>query len=315
MSDESEPLATSAREVAVGVDGTPSGDTALEWANMFAERTAAALRIVSVVDVGIAGAISPAYADARARAVSSVLEHAHASSLVPAVTVSREFGRVVPGLIAQSRNAAAVVIGTDKTGVIAGLIHGTVPLKLAGTTEVPLIVVPTTWQRSGGPIVIAVDESTDDRAIRFAADTAVAFGEHLVLVHVWGVAPLVLADPEQLRRLTAELEATARRVLDSVEARLSTTHPRLAMTKVLVDGEPSLAVVEAVRSTPGAQLIVIGTRRLGPVGSLLLGSVGHDLLMNMPCPVAVVPPTHVRSTHLPPTHLPPIHTPQTDKEN
>lgn len=295
----------SLNEVVVGVDGTPAGDAALEWANTFAERTAAALRIVAVVDLGIPGVLSPEYTDAHTRAVDAVLEHARSSSRARGVTVTRDFGRVVPELIAQSKNASVLVIGTDKSGVIAGLIHGTIPLKVANATEVPLVVVPTTWARSSGPIMLGVDEATDAGAIRFAADTALAFGEPLVLVHVWGVAPLVLADPEQFRRLTAELEATARLVLDAVEAQLAKTHPTLTVTKVLVEGDPPLAVVTAVRSTPNAQLVVVGTRRLGPFGSLLLGSVGHDLLMNMPCPVAVVPPTADA----------PARTPHTDKEN
>lgn len=279
----------SLNEVVVGVDGTPAGDTALAWANMYAERTGTTLRIVAVVDLGIAGVVSPEYTEAQSGAISAVLEHARSSSRVPGVSVTREFGRVVPELISQSRNASALVIGTDKTGVIAGVIHGTIPLKVASATTVPLVVVSATWAPSSGPIVLGVDDSTDAGATRFAADVALAFGAPLVLVHVWGVAPLVLADPEQLRRLTAELETTARLVLDTVAAQLATTHPTLTVTKVLVEGDPPLAVVKTARDTPGAQLVVVGTRRLGALGSLLLGSVGHDLLMNMPCPVAIVP--------------------------
>lgn len=55
-----------------------------------------------------------------------------------------------------------------------------------------------------------------------------------------------------------------------------------------VGARPAHEVVEAARDVD-ADLIVVGSRGLGAIGGLLLGSVAHRLLHIAPCPVLVVP--------------------------
>jgi nucleotide-binding universal stress UspA family protein len=50
-------------------------------------------------------------------------------------------------------------------------------------------------------------------------------------------------------------------------------------------------IVADAAKDAGADVIVVGTRGLGPVAGLLLGSVTHRLLQVAPCPVLVVPPS------------------------
>ncbi|MBK4346965.1 universal stress protein [Lacisediminihabitans changchengi] len=278
-------------EIVVGIDGTVASASALTWARMIADRLSARLVVVGVVDVDIASVMSAEYTEAHARAVESLLDDAKAATTGTVVETRRAFGRVVSELVAQAKDASVLVVGSDKTGVISGIIHGTIPLKVADSTESPLVVVPAAWKESLGPIVVGVDDTTDNAAITFAAEMARALTTDLLLVNVWGVAPLVFADPLQLKRLTAELRAAGRLVLDTVHAELANSHPSVVVTKQLVEGDPSVGVLTTVRATAGTRLVVVGTRRLSPLSSLLLGSVGHDLLMNMPCPVAIVPPT------------------------
>jgi nucleotide-binding universal stress UspA family protein len=49
-------------------------------------------------------------------------------------------------------------------------------------------------------------------------------------------------------------------------------------------------VIADIAKERGADLIVAGTRGLGPVSRLLIGSVTHCLVQIAPCPVLVIPP-------------------------
>ncbi len=53
-------------------------------------------------------------------------------------------------------------------------------------------------------------------------------------------------------------------------------------------GQSAHAVAEFAREHD-ADVIVVGTRGLGPVHGLLVGSVTHRLLHTAPCPVLAVP--------------------------
>lgn len=49
------------------------------------------------------------------------------------------------------------------------------------------------------------------------------------------------------------------------------------------------ALDEALPETRDTELVVIGTHHSHALGEWMLGSVGHDLAMHLPCPVAIVP--------------------------
>jgi nucleotide-binding universal stress UspA family protein len=58
------------------------------------------------------------------------------------------------------------------------------------------------------------------------------------------------------------------------------------VTTEIVDGDPAESLVEHAANT-FADLIVVGNRGLGPVGSAVLGSVSAHLIDHAPCPVLV----------------------------
>jgi nucleotide-binding universal stress UspA family protein len=58
------------------------------------------------------------------------------------------------------------------------------------------------------------------------------------------------------------------------------------VTGQLVQGAAAPALVAAAAT---AALLVVGTHGRGAVAGLILGSVSHDVLLNMPCPVIVIP--------------------------
>jgi nucleotide-binding universal stress UspA family protein len=85
-------------------------------------------------------------------------------------------------------------------------------------------------------------------------------------------------------------EAKLQRVLDDAIADLTMTVPQeVPITTELARENPALALVD--RSL-GAELLVVGCRGRGRVASYVLGSVSHDVLLNITSPVIVVPGEH-----------------------
>lgn len=58
--------------------------------------------------------------------------------------------------------------------------------------------------------------------------------------------------------------------------------------KQFVRGNDAVTEIEALISSRNIDLVIIGLRKRTAVGKLLLGSVAHDILMSVPCPVLAV---------------------------
>jgi nucleotide-binding universal stress UspA family protein len=140
-----------------------------------------------------------------------------------------------------------------------------------------------------GRIVVGIDASEgSELALNWALDEALArdAAVHLICCHT---RPLLLgwegANVADLQELASAARRTASDALVSALDRARGTAPTVPVTGETVEGRP--AVVLAERSA-GAQLIVLGSRRLKAVGSVLLGSVGTAVTARAQCPVVVV---------------------------
>ena len=140
-----------------------------------------------------------------------------------------------------------------------------------------------------GPILVGIDASEgSELALNWALDEAVARDApvHLLCCHT---RPLTLgwegANVADLQELAAAARRTASEVLVSALDRARGTAPTVTVTGETVEARP--AAVLAERSAD-AQLIVLGSRRLKAVGSVLLGSVGAAVTARALCPVVVV---------------------------
>ncbi len=73
--------------------------------------------------------------------------------------------------------------------------------------------------------------------------------------------------------------------LESAQAQVRAAAPEIEVTTEVVDARP----VELLTSrASGAELVVLGSRGLGGVSGLLLGSVAVGLASHAPCPVVIV---------------------------
>jgi nucleotide-binding universal stress UspA family protein len=136
-------------------------------------------------------------------------------------------------------------------------------------------------------LLVAVDGSPSSQlALEQAGDLATA--EHVESLTLLAVTPPVSSfvalageDPE---RLQAEARAEATRRIDAIaESRPGGMEPEV----VTLDGDPGRAIIEQAQRGDN-DLIVMGSRGHGPIGSLVLGSVSTYVLQHSPIAVLVI---------------------------
>ena len=273
--------------IVVAIDGGAASDAALSWAIDWAKRTSLNLDVCAVADRSWSPEKAEHFRPTYQRILEKALDRVAASAPSIHVTSTLRHGHPAGALVNASRAASLLVVGTNKTGALSGLVHGTLPLKLAAEVVSPLVVVPTNWEGSQGRVVVGVDGDTDPNALDFAAEATRRLGTELLLVHAWDVPSPVVTDFLGHGDLYGDMERGNSHLLDSVFRQVERSNPGLKMSKQLIYGNPSVVFGQAAE---GAALAVVGTHHRHAIAGMLLGSVGHDLLMNMPSPVAIVPP-------------------------
>jgi nucleotide-binding universal stress UspA family protein len=137
-------------------------------------------------------------------------------------------------------------------------------------------------------IVLALDGSPEsEHSLSVAEELARAVGAAITVVHVreMMLAPVVGGVPRRIDE--DELEQRVRGdVARLVDAGIETDLQIIASTYA---GGPAHEIVEVARQVD-AGLIISGTRGLGLVKGLLVGSVAHRLPYIASCPVLIVPP-------------------------
>lgn len=136
--------------------------------------------------------------------------------------------------------------------------------------------------RTVGPVVVGIDDSETARvAARRAAELAASLDTDLeVVIAVPSAAPRVMTVGSDEFEL--DTHADGKSIVQSVV--LGLEHDRVISS--VSEGDPALVLVRTAE-TVGAQLIVVGNRRVQGV-SRVLGSVASDVLRRAPCDVVVV---------------------------
>lgn len=131
------------------------------------------------------------------------------------------------------------------------------------------------------PVVVGIQDE-QPLALRFAADTAAAWGVGLRVVHC--VDPVLVGDPSTLSDGVRPVPGEG--ILDYARGVITGTLPESAVDYVLsVRGAYGELFDEAER----ASLIVVGTDPAGPLRRLFGGRVTEHLVKKADVPVAVVP--------------------------
>lgn len=151
-----------------------------------------------------------------------------------------------------------------------------------------------------GAVVVGIDGSeSSDRALRWAAEEAALEGRPLVVAHAapppsaTGSAWLMSVGVDQ-HQIHQQLVDESRILLGHAEEKALAAHPGLEVHQAIRLCDPREALLELAKD---AHLLVVGSRGLGPVRSLLLGSVSLALAKHSPAPVVVT--RHLDETHTP----------------
>lgn len=155
-------------------------------------------------------------------------------------------------------------------------------MSVASSAEAQSITLPTVQVRT---IVAAIDGSAHSpKVVAYAAHLARQFGAKVYLVHAYPPIPSVLGDEQFYRLAGAEV--------DRSQAMLAPFADAMRRAGVDVDTEvlegPAPRAILAVAEARKADLIVIGSRGLGAIRGLLLGSVSERVVRMASCPVLVV---------------------------
>jgi nucleotide-binding universal stress UspA family protein len=191
-------------------------------------------------------------------------------------------GHATAVLAANSLRAELIVVGHRGSGGFAGLLAGSVAVQIASHAHCPVIVVRAVPPAEDAPVIVGVDGSAGARvAARFAFETAEQRCAPLLVMCAW---PAGQAWPEWANASDPALPTP-----EPVAVSLGEYPDRYPDVKYKVEMVRAVSPAAAlVSASTGAGLVVVGSRGLGGLRGLLLGSVGRTLIDHALCPVAVV---------------------------
>ncbi|WP_127361468.1 universal stress protein [Actinacidiphila soli] len=286
--------------VVVGVDGSDPAVRALDRAADEAQRRETTLQIVlglpwpEPAEVGFgldADRDRPPAEAARTllRLAAMLVADRH-----PGLPVTLELSAepAAAALVRCGRTAALTVVGTRGRGGFAGLLLGSVGLRVAAHAHSPLLVVrgEDAAARRGllhDKVLLGLADEEDAEAARFAFEEAVRRSARLRVLHTWTHPHLHLGESsvaaqQDLATQTRQHKELARYSVSGLIDRF----PQVAVRVDSVSGAPARALVEA---SSAADVVVIGAhRRDGGLG-MRLGPVAHAVLHYAHCPVVLVP--------------------------
>ncbi|GAB2489678.1 universal stress protein [Streptosporangium sandarakinum] len=279
--------------VVVGTDGSSPSQAAVGWAADDAVRRGAVLRVVHAcegMDYDLPVFSESQYGAAVSEQCRRVLADAVdlARDRVPGLEVEErlEGGPAAEVLRRASGDAAQLVLGQRGRGGFRELLLGSVPQRLAGRVAVPVVVVQGETERGSGEVAVGFDGSPPSQAaLEYAFEEAARRGARVRAVHAWEapvMGPYTMVYTPLLEEVSAGAEKTAERALAPWLER----YPHVPVIRSVVCEHPVVALREASET---ADLLVVGSRGLGRLGSAVLGSVGHGALHHARCPVVVVP--------------------------
>ena len=286
---------TTARPVVVGVDGSEGSRVALAWAVDEATRRRLPLTALCAWQSDYApDTVAPLFStiEENCRSILGAAT-AEARELSPEIDIhtSTVHAQAASALIAESRHADTVVVGSRGLGAVKEAIVGSTSMQLAAYASCPVVVLRENPGRvdPNRRVVVGVDGSdlsVEATGYAFAQASDRELG--LTVLHAWDAA--FFTSTVALSALVEtwdDLEAEQETITSAAIAEWVAKYPHVDVRTDVVQGRPSDILVGA---SDGAEMVVVGSRGRGGFRGLLLGSVSRSVIHRARCPVAVIRP-------------------------
>ena len=102
-----------------------------------------------------------------------------------------------------------------------------------------------------------------------------------------GLGRTPISTVEDYVRYQDQLKEVYKNVLKTAEKKVEETHPDLKVETLLKEGKPSTIIVETAESN-NVDLIVIGSRGLGGISGLILGSTSRRVVDSCTKPILII---------------------------
>lgn len=258
----------------VGYDGSPTSGKALQWAVAHSAH----------LDVPLVVALAE-----NVKLDESGLDNED-------VQIRHVTGKAAPALleIVADVDACLLVLGRRGRGGLASFLLGSVSDECASKASCPVVV---TGKHSfegltESTVVVGVDGSADaDDALAWAADLARLSHARLHVLCSWEAIEvpgdsLAGSMPFLSGETMDYLQSDAEELVKTVVTRCADKLDGLEVTTEACIGDPAAALCDTAAELKAA-LLVVGTRGVGGIRPLMLGSVARSVLHRAPCPVAV----------------------------
>ncbi|WP_407687086.1 universal stress protein [Mycobacterium sp. HUMS_1102779] len=291
--------------IVVGVDGSPDGNAAMQWAVHEATMRNVALTLVHAAArlpagspvLEWSGESLPAEVvqqlDANARQVL-----ADAAKLVDDMTrerrlrVNSELSAAGPvaSLVELSTKADMVVVGRSGHGALERALLGSVSTGLVHHAHCPVAVIHSGFSPPPqGCVLVGIDGSpASELATAIAFDEASWRGVDLVALHAWTDAEVPDLPSREWAGTTrtswTRLRSAAEETLVERLVGWRERYPDVTVHRVVVTNRPAQHLIERSAS---AQLVVVGSHGRGGFAGMLLGSVGTAVVQAVRAPVIV----------------------------
>ena len=286
------------RDIVVGVDGSESSKEALRWALAEAARNSESVHVISTwsypwivaapAPIGTAGP-PPEEMEVAAEAGLTAIVETVAGDTDVALTQEVLQGDAASALLDASDDANLLVVGSRGQSAFKRAVLGSVSSKVVAHAECPVLVVPqgATPDDSERVIVVGVDGSPNsEAALRWAIERAAPGLDEVRATHI-------VHNPAR-RNVDRALELVDHEVQAASEALAPVIDPagdladsrgvRFSMDIVAGDAREVL-----FERGVAADMVVVGVRGEGGIGSMVMGSVATYLVHHLPGAIAVVP--------------------------